>query len=169
VTPLSHPSGPPLTLLPFDPAALLWGLLLLAAFLLWRRFKKRKPPEQPPRTKPQPARAGRGKKRTSGVHRAIGEIRSRARKHQAWRQGCHELSGYLRGHLDARSRLPIEEATIVEMDVMMDEPAIIDFFDRLSEAQFGEQTISSGHFDGLCDAAKTTFSDNQSVKKKGRG
>ena len=126
---------------------LIAGLVVWLARLLWRRLRRR---AAAPAAKPPPAARPRGRR---GIAAVLAEIFDRHLKAGTYRQGCHELSGALRGHWEERGLArpagpQFSRMTAREIEGRVGDRPATRLLRLLSELQFGRREPSRSDLQG---------------------
>ncbi len=122
-------------------------LILLLVILLWAvlYFLARRRAAAPiPSAPRRPARAAQ----------EIDMIFSVYSKKQAYRDGCHELSSFLRRYYERMSGEEIEEMTAREIQHALGRKNPGKLFFHLAELQFSEEDVSPDDFKKICTESK---------------
>ncbi len=92
------------------------------------------------------------------LHGIAGEIEAlRARYHDDYRRGCHELAELLREHSERSSTRDFNVLTAREIARTLGETALARVFLLLSDLQFGRKEPDASDFHGICDIAQETL------------
>lgn len=135
---------------------LIAGLLVWLLRLAWRRWRARRRPAPAPRPSPPPP--------PGDIAAAIAAIRRRTLETRSYRQGCHELSGTLRAHWEARppaaggARPRLTRMTAAEIGRRLGDGAVSRFLTLLAQLQFGRRPPSRNDFVGACNLAREVVS-----------
>jgi len=121
-------------------------LLALLTVLWWRRRRRTVAAALPPAPAP-PTGA------SSGIWKAIEDVRLRFFRSQDYRRGCHALAALLRAHLEGTTAQPLSTLTAREMPAAIGDGAVASFFELLAELQFRRRRPTLEEFRGACDLA----------------
>lgn len=141
--------------------ALIGALVGWLLWLAWRRWQARPRPAPAPRPRPTPPPPA------GDIGSAIDAIRRRTLAAKSYRRGCHELSGALRAHWEARppaaggAGAPLTRMTAAEIGRRLGDGAVSRFLALLAQLQFGRRPPSRGDFVGACDLAREVASSGE--------
>lgn len=138
---------------PWPTRFLIGGLLLLAtlAWVLWRQRQRKDGPVASPRPKPPPPPTG-------DLVATLAALRRRYLESERYRDGCHELSVLLRGHLARSEGRPYSFMTAREIGVRSTAAPWVSLVSLVAELQFQRRSPGRGDFDGICDIARDVAS-----------
>ena len=149
---LPHGLTEPLRYLqPFPwPALVAAGLALALALAVALALRRR------PRRAPAPPAAAPVAPAAAVAGGALAELRGLRRRHleaATYRRGCHDLSAFLRRHLEATRRRPFSSWTAREVRRAEGDTAFSRLLALVSELQFSRRPPARSDFEGICDLA----------------
>ena len=156
---LPHGLTEPLRYLePFPWTWVAAALALALGLLLWWRLRPAAaagPSTIGPPPTPPPA--------AQGIEAELGRLRSRHLADESYRDGCHELSTLVRGHLERTHRRPFSRWTAREVERAEGDTVWSRLLALVSDLQFGRRAPGRSDFEGACDLARDV------VATEGRG